>query len=135
MGMKAKVLLLGIVFGFTLTQVRASEYDMIYKMFIGTDLTIAWVILTAIVVGFLGMSILKLTGNTTVNGQKLEISRKPLRRGVLFGAALFGTGWGLSGACPGTVLAQIGSGRVLGLFTLAGMLLGTYAYALLMQKQ
>lgn len=135
MGMKAKVLLLGMVFGFTLTQVRASEYDMIYKMFIGTDLTIAWVILTAIVVGFLGMSILKLTGNTTVNGQKLEISRKPLRRGVLFGAALFGTGWGLSGACPGTVLAQIGSGRVLGLFTLAGMLLGTYAYALLMQKQ
>ncbi len=135
MGMKAKVLLLGMVFGFTLTQVRASEYDMIYKMFVGTDLTIAWVILTAIVVGSLGMKILKLTGNTTVNGQKLEISRKPLRRGVLFGAALFGTGWGLSGACPGTVLAQIGSGRVLGLFTLAGMLLGTYAYALLMQKQ
>lgn len=135
MGMKAKVLLLGMVFGFTLTQVRASEYDMIYKMFVGTDLTIAWVILTAIVVGSLGMKILKSTGNTTVNGQKLEISRKPLRRGVLFGAALFGTGWGLSGACPGTVLAQIGSGRILGLFTLAGMLLGTYAYALLMQKQ
>ena len=135
MGMKAKILLLGMVFGFTLTQVRASEYDMIHGMFVGTDLTIAWVILTAIVVGALGMRILRMTGNKTVSGGAVEISRKPLRRGVLFGAALFGTGWGLSGACPGTVLAQIGSGRVLGLFTLAGMLLGTYAYALLMQRR
>ncbi len=135
MGMKAKILLLGMIFGFTLTQVRASEYDMIHGMFVGTDLKIAWVILTAIAVGAMGMRILRLTGNKTVSGQAVKISLKPIRRGVLFGAALFGTGWGLSGACPGTVLAQIGSGRVLGLFTLAGMLLGTYAYALLMERR
>lgn len=48
---KPAVFLLGIAFGFALTKVRASEYDMIFNLFIRRDLTVAWVIVTAIVVG------------------------------------------------------------------------------------
>ena len=131
---KPVVFLLGIVFGFALTKVRASEYDMIFNMFIGRDLTVAWVIVTAIVVGYLGMKILGMAGGRTIGGEPVKVLRKPLTRIGLIGAALFGVGWGLSGACPGTVLAQVGSGRVLGLFTLLGMLLGTYVYAILMER-
>lgn len=127
-------LALGIPFGFALTRVGASEYDMIYRMFVGSDLTVAWVILTAIVVGFLGMSILRAMGGMTATGVPVKISRKPLQRLSLLGAALFGSGWGLSGACPGTVLAQVGSGRLMGIFTLIGMLLGTYGYAWLLER-
>ncbi len=132
--MKIAVFALGILFGFALTRVGASEYDMIHNMFTGRDLTLAGVMVVAIIVGLLGMRFLGLLGNRTIAGQAIRISRKPLTRVGLFGAALFGAGWGLSGACPGTVLAQVGSGRTLGLFTMLGMLLGTYIYALWMQR-
>ncbi len=135
MRMKSVVLLLGMVFGFALTRVRASEYDMIYRMFVGSDLTVAWVILGAIAVGLAGMKVLRMLGDRTIDGSSIKVSRKSLDRASLAGAALFGAGWGLSGACPGTVLAQIGSGRILGLFTLLGMIAGTYAYALVVEEE
>ena len=131
---KIVALALGIPFGFALTRVGASEYDMIYRMFVGSDLTVAWVILTAIVVGYLGMLTLKAMGGLTASGVQVAVSRKPLHKLSLLGAALFGSGWGLSGACPGTVLAQVGSGRVMGIFTMIGMVLGTYGYAWLLER-
>jgi len=48
-------LVLGVFFGFVLSQARASEFDAIHGMFSGTDLSLAWVMLTAIIVGHLGM--------------------------------------------------------------------------------
>ena len=47
------------------------------------------------------------------------------------GGLLLGAGISLSGACPGTTLAQIGAGYRDALFTLVGGLLGavTYSYA------
>jgi len=49
--------------------------------------------------------------------------------GNIIGGALLGTGMALSGACPGTVLVQIGMGLPLGLYTLAGTVLGGILYA------
>ena len=51
-----------------------------------------------------------------------------MKPGLVLGAAMFGTGWALTGTCPGTGLAQIGEGKVIALFTVCGMLLGTAAY-------
>lgn len=132
--MKLVTLLLGAVFGFAITSVRASEYDMIHGMFVGRDLTVAWVMITAIMVGILGMRLLRAGGLRTITGDPVKISTKPLGRLSPLGAAIFGAGWGLSGACPGTVLAQLGSGKLMALFTLAGMILGTYTYALLRER-
>ena len=123
----------GILFGFALSRVGASNFDLIFGMFTGEDLKIAWVILLAILIGHIGIRIL--TGNIGRNrtrlGQPIKISHKKLSQWSLMGAALFGIGWGMAGACPGTVLAQIGEGKLLGLFTLAGMVVGTYFYAVL----
>ena len=124
----------GILFGFTLSRVGASEFDLIFRMFTGEDLTLAWVIITAILVGFLGMRILQGQRRVTRSGEPLKISRKNLGRWSLWGAALFGLGWGMAGACPGTVLAQLGEGKIFGYFTFAGMIGGTYLYALLKEK-
>ena len=44
------------------------------------------------------------------------------------GALLFGLGWGLVGACPGTVLAMSGEGKLGAFFTIVGIALGTYLY-------
>jgi len=39
-------------------------------------------------------------------------------------------GWGLAGACPGTILVMAGEGKVTALFTIVGILLGTWVYGL-----
>jgi len=135
MSKKPGFLLFGIIFGFALSRVGASEYDLIYGMFTGRDLTLAWVMITAILVGAVGMQIIKRLARPVRSGEPLKISHKKLGRFSLFGAALFGIGWGISGACPGTVLAQLGEGKVLGLFTFLGMICGTYIYARLKETR
>lgn len=128
---KIAYLLAGIFFGFALSRSGASDYDFIYQMFTGENLKMALLMGTAIVIGAIGMKILKLTGNKDITGKEISINRKPLTRYTGIGAALFGIGWAATGACPGTVLAQIGEGKLLGLFTLLGMVFGTFIYALL----
>ncbi len=134
--MKKKIAFLcfGIIFGFTLSRVGASEYDLIYTMFTGQNLKLALVILTAIIVGAIGMRILNLTGNKDYKGNSLKIKKKPLNKYNVYGGIIFGIGWAISGACPGTVLAQVGEGKMLGLCTMAGLVLGTYIYSLIVEK-
>jgi hypothetical protein len=42
------------------------------------------------------------------------------------GRLVFGVGWALSGACPGTALAQLGEGKLYALATVARHPLGTW---------
>ena len=127
-------LLFGIYFGFVLSRVEASDFNLIYGMFTGADLKLAWVIITAIVVGHVGMLLLYALGNRTSGGEQVKVSVKPLRWMNVAGGLVFGLGWGLSGACPGTVLAQLGEGKVLAVFTVVGLILGTYLFAVLKER-
>lgn len=135
MNKKMGFLFFGILFGFALSRVGASNYDLIVGMFTGQDLTLAWVMITAIITGALGMQILKRFARPVRSGEALKVSHKKLGRYSLLGAAIFGIGWGISGACPGTVLAQIGEGKFYALFTFLGMVFGTYIYALLKETK
>jgi uncharacterized membrane protein YedE/YeeE len=127
-------LLSGAAFGFALSLAGASEYDLIYGMFTGRDLTLAYLMAFAIAVGALGMRVLRARGNRTVDGRVIAVKQRPLTAMTALGGAIFGLGWGLTGACPGTVLAQLGEGKLLGLFTVAGLIVGTYVYALLVER-
>lgn len=127
-------LLFGIFFGFTLSRVGASEYDLIVGMFLGKDYTLVGVIAVAIIVGAIGMQALKRYTKPVRSGEALKISYKEIKKWSLLGAAIFGLGWGITGACPGTVLAQVGEGKIFGFFTFAGMICGTYIYARLKEK-
>ncbi len=134
MSRKLFFLAFGFYFGFVLSRVGASDYQVIFRMFTAEDLHLAWVILSAIIVANLGMRYLKVKGNLGREGRPIEIKKKELGRLSIIGAAIFGIGWGMAGACPGTVLAQIGEGKILALFTLSGMLFGTYLYGYLLAR-
>ena len=125
---------LGIVFGFALSQVRASEFDAIYGMFRGTDLTLAWVMVIAIIIGHLGMRLASSSGSMKNDWMSLRQQAGGFGVKHLVGSASFGVGWALSGACPGTVLAQLGEGKFYALFTVTGLMAGTWVYALVMEK-
>lgn len=55
---------------------------------------------------------------------------RPIHPGSVPGGVLFGLGWAIAGACPALALVQLGEGKALALFTLAGIFIGNYAYAL-----
>jgi uncharacterized membrane protein YedE/YeeE len=56
---------------------------------------------------------------------------KPYHHGVIIGSLIFGFGWALTGACPGPLYAQIGSGFTVTVATLSAAILGTWSYAYL----
>lgn len=134
MGRALTALGFGIFFGFALSRVGASNYDLIIGMLAGTDLKLAWVIITAIVVAFVGMRWLHFQGGQGYRGQPINITKKPLTWLTPVGGFVFGIGWAMAGACPGTALVQVGEGKILALFTTAGILTGTYIYAWLMEN-
>ena len=134
MANKLAYLLCGTFFGFTLSRSGASEYNYIHYLFTGEDLKLALLIATAIITAAIGMQVLKLLGNRDMRGGEIMIQRKPLNKYTAVGGSLFGIGWAISGACPGTVLAQLGEGKILGFCTMLGLLCGTFLYALMAEK-
>jgi uncharacterized protein len=57
-------------------------------------------------------------------GGPLAIHRyRPARKDVL-GGMVFGTGWAVAGACPGTVIAMVAGGSLLGFVVMAGLFAG-----------
>jgi uncharacterized membrane protein YedE/YeeE len=109
-----------------LTRVGATSYDAIAGMFLLQDLHLVGVIGIAIATSALGFAFLRRSGARARNGAALALQPKPVQRGLVVGGLLFGVGWALTGTCPGTSLAQIGEGRLAGLFTFAGILLGAW---------
>jgi len=121
-------LLFGAVFGFLLSRAGATTFDFYAKLFLFQDLQLLWVIAAAATVGALGVFLLKHLRARALDGQALVYDGKPMRRGLVLGALLFGVGWGVSGSCPGTAPAMLGEGKLLAGFTILGILLGTYLY-------
>lgn len=60
-------------------------------------------------------------------GGNFDTRTTPLDRDTLLGAAIFGTGWGLCGVCPGPAIAGLGVGNWPLLVALAGIFIGAYA--------
>lgn len=132
---KYAFLLFGAVFGFILSRAGATTYDFYAKLFLFENLQLLWVIATAATVGVLGVALLKaIKARSLFEGQPIAFTGKPYKPSLVPGALLFGMGWGLAGACPGTALVMLGEGKLGVLFTLAGIVLGTYLHGLRQSK-
>lgn len=129
-------ILLGGTFGFLLSRAGATSYDFYPGLFLFTDLQLLWVIAVAAGVGVIGNLLIKLLKAKSIIGKQLiQPEKKPYKKTLIPGSLLFGIGWGLAGACPGTALAMLGEGKLGSLFTIAGFLLGTYLYGVFKSVQ
>jgi uncharacterized protein len=124
--MRIRHLAFGVLFGFILSRAGATDYDAVSGMFRLTDLHLFGVIGLAVAVSAAGFFVARRSGARALNGELLVITKKPMTRQLAGGALLFGVGWGLAGTCPGTALAQVGEGRLAGLVTLTGIVLGAW---------
>jgi hypothetical protein len=111
--------LMGVVFGFLLQKGGVTRYDVIIGQLLLRDFTVIKVMLTAMVVGKIGVHFLKSAGMA-------ELHPKPGSLGsVVVGGLIFGVGFGLLGYCPGTVAGAVGQGSLDGLFGgVVGILVG-----------
>lgn len=123
------VLTLGGLFGFLLSRAGATTYDFYPGLFLFQDLQLLWVIAVAAGVGVVGNFVIKLLKAKSIIGKEaINPEKKPYQKTLIPGSILFGIGWGLAGACPGTALAMLGEGKLASVFTISGFILGTYLY-------
>jgi uncharacterized membrane protein YedE/YeeE len=64
----------------------------------------------------------------TLSGKALDWEPLKFEPHRLIGALLFGAGWALAGSCPGTVITQLGEGKIFAVFTILGIFTGVWIF-------
>ena len=115
--------LLGTVFGFALSRSGAADYDMIQGMFLFEEFQLYGIIGSAVLLTAPGLWLIKRRGRTLF-GTPIDVPPHARHRGNVFGGALFGIGWSITGMCPGPILVNIGEGKLYAIAALVGALIG-----------
>ncbi len=116
-------LMTGFLFGFLLQKGQVTKFSVIVGQFLLRDFTVIKTMLTAIVVGGIGIYALKSAGLATLHVKPAQMAA------VIIGGAMFGVGMVLLGYCPGTGLAAAAEGHRDAAFGVLGMLLGAAIFA------
>ena len=116
--------LIGICFGAFLYIGGVTEYNLILGQLLLTDFTVIKVMLTAVVVGMIGIYAMRCRG-------MVELHPKPGSIGsTVIGGIIFGMGFAILGYCPGTVAGAVGHGSLDALFGgVIGILIGAGIFA------
>lgn len=116
-------LITGIGFGALLQQGRVLRFEKQVGALLLKDMTIVKFMLSAIVVGAIGINLLASAGI-------VELEIKATHVGAnLIGGLLFGAGWAVMGYCPGTSVGAVAEGRWHAIWAVLGMLGGAAVYA------
>ena len=129
-----KYLLLGAAFGIILVKSEVISWFRIQEMFRLQAFHMYGIIGSAIIVAMTGVALIKKFGWKSAEGEAISIPEKKFHWGNVIGGLLFGLGWAITGACPGPLFAQIGSGFAVVGITLLFAIAGTWVYGLLKEK-
>jgi uncharacterized membrane protein YedE/YeeE len=129
-----KYLFAGLLFGIVLVKSEVISWFRIQEMFRLQSFHMYGIIGSAIVVGMISVLIIKHFKIKTFNGDTIVIPDKKFNWGNVYGGLIFGLGWAITGACPGPLFAQIGSGFLVTSVTLLSAILGTWVYGAVRDK-
>ena len=118
----------GIIFGIVLVKSEVISWFRIQEMFRLQSFHMYGVIGSAVVVGALSVWLIKRFQVKTIYGEVIEFHPKQFNKGNIYGGLLFGFGWALTGACPGPLFAQIGTGATVIFTTFLSAIAGTWVY-------
>lgn len=123
-----QAIIFGLMFGFLLEKGGVANYHVLEGQLLLRDFTVVKVMLSAILVGMVGVYVLHKVART-----KLHL--KPTKIGAnILGGLIFGVGFALAGYCPGTGAAALGQGDLPAVIVMFGLLVGSYGYAELSQS-
>ena len=123
-----KYLMTGLLFGIILVKSEVISWFRIQEMFRLQSFHMYGVIGSAIAVGMLSVWLIKKYKVKTIHGEPIEFVNKKFHKGNIYGGLLFGFGWAITGACPGPLFAQIGTGATVIIVTLLSAIGGTWFY-------
>ena len=113
----------GVLFGFLLQKGGLTDYGVIVGQLLLTDFTVAEVMLTAILVGMIGIQIMRSAGLVSLHNKSGSIGS------TVLGGLIFGAGFAILGYCPGTAAAAFGSGAIDALVGMIGIIIGAGMFA------
>lgn len=113
----------GIAFGALLQQGRVLRFEKQVGAMLLKDMTIVKFMLSAIIVGTVGINLLVSSGVVDLKIKATHVGAN------LIGGLLFGAGWAVMGYCPGTSIGALGEGRWHAVWAILGMLFGAAIYA------
>jgi len=116
-------LITGIIFGFLLQKSKVIRYNQQIGALRFLDMTIIKFMLSSIIVGMIGIYLLKDLNVISLNIKSANIGAN------IIGGLLFGLGWGILGYCPGTQLGAVGEGRLDAVWGILGAILGAGLFA------
>ena len=128
-------LVVGIFFGMVMYKSQAASWFRIYEMFTFGSFHMYGIIGSALVLGVVGIQIIKKKNLKAFGNQPMQLA--PKNKGVaryLIGGIIFGLGWALAGACPGPMYVLAGAGYYSILIVIAAALFGTFFYGVVKDK-
>ncbi len=123
-----KYLIVGLAFGVVFVKAEIISWFRIQEMFRLDSFHMYGVIGSAVLVGMLSVFLIKRFNIKTLQGETVTIAPKTFNKGQIYGGLVFGLGWAITGACPGPLFAQIGSGFLVVGVTLLSAIAGTWLY-------
>ena len=122
-------LIIGIFFGFFLQKGGVTNYNIIIGQLLLTDFTVFKVMLSAVIVGMLGVYLLRSLGYAQLHPKSGSLGA------TVIGGLIFGVGFAVLGYCPGTVAGAVGQGFLDALLGgIIGMLIGAGLFASMYPK-
>lgn len=129
-----KYLFVGIIFGCIFIKAEIASWFRIQEMFRLESFFMYGVISTAIIVAAISVWLIKKFNIKTIQGETITFEDKKFSKGQIYGGLIFGMGWAITGACPGPLFAEIGSGFTVVVITLLSAVLGTWIYGYIQNK-
>jgi len=123
----AVAVVLGTGFGFVLERSGFGRAQVLVAQFYGTDMRVYRTMFTAVVTAGLGTTLLAALG--ILDLRAVSINYPTFLWPMIVGGLVVGAGFVVSGYCPGTSVVAAASGKLDGLLTVVGVVLGTLAYA------
>ena len=123
-----KYLVAGLLFGIILVKSEVISWFRIQEMFRFQSFHMFGVIGSAVIVGIISVWCIKKFKIKTIYGEPVVFVPKKFNKGNIYGGLLFGFGWAITGACPGPLFAQIGTGATVIIITLFSAIAGTWVY-------
>lgn len=129
-----KYLIVGILFGIVFIKSEVISWFRIQEMFRMQSFHMYGIIGSAVITGMISVFIIKRWNIKTIYGESIHLAPKTFNKGQIFGGLIFGLGWAMTGACPGPLFAQIGTGATVITVTLFSAILGTWVYGKFREK-
>ncbi len=129
-----KYVIAGTLFGIILVKAEVISWFRIQEMFRFQSFHMYGVIGSAVMVGALSLWLIKKFKVKTIYKEPIVFVNKEYNKGQIYGGLLFGFGWAITGACPGPLFAQVGTGATVVIMALLSAIAGTWVYGYFREK-